>query len=141
MLFSLITLNKTLRAHNFQLQNIGLFYTYTQSCLSNLFRISLSRNSSQHCTAVWNILPLQFNAAIRNEFTESPSAVSEPQWYNNDCTSRRTSPLNGESDVPVRHVSMVDAKQISSLLYSCLTWKRKANNFGAVIFQNEFIST
>lgn len=99
---------------------IIFWYTYTQSCLSSLLRINLSRNSSQHCTAVWNIVSLQLRAPIRNEFTEILSAVRLPQWYNNDCTSRRTSSLNGESDVPVRQVSMVDDKQNSNLVYSCL---------------------
>ena len=94
--------------------------TYTQSCLSSLLRISLSRKSSQHLTAVWNIVSLQLRAPTRTEFTDILSVVRSPQWYNTVCTSRRTSFLSRESDVPVRQVSMVDDKQNSSSIYSCL---------------------
>lgn len=115
-------------------------HTYSQRCLSNLLRISLSRNASQHCAAVSNILSLQLRVFNIKELISRSSAVKKPQWYSNDCTSRRTSSLKRESDVPVRQVSIVDDRQNSSLAYPCLNIKeyRHHYNWNSLLASNKW---
>ena len=100
-------------------------FTYTQSCLSSLFKINRRRNWSQHPTEVSNILLLQFNASNRKGLIDSSFPLRSPQWYKSVRTSRWTSSLNGESAVFVKQLSVVADKQSFRWLYSCLYTERR----------------